>query len=137
LTHQGEYTEAWLDENLLRHVLSNLLSNAIKYSPSDSAVELNVVCRESEVIFEVIDRGMGIAPEERMRLFESFYRGNNAGNIQGTGLGLAIAKQCVDLHGGQIGVVSEVGVGTTFTVKFPSRCGWQKLKAIAPQYLPR
>jgi signal transduction histidine kinase len=136
-THRGECTEAWLDENLLRHILSNLLSNAIKYSPNDSTVEFNVVCQESEITFEVIDRGMGIALEERMRLFESFYRGDNVGNIQGTGLGLAIVKQCVDLHGGQIGVMSEVGVGTTFTVKLPSRCGWQKLEAIAPQYLPR
>lgn len=138
--HKGEGTETWLDEILLRHILSNLLSNAIKYSPNGSAIVLNVVCQESEVNLEVIDRGIGISLEDRKRLFESFYRGNNVGNIPGMGLGLAIVKQCVDLHGGQIGVVSEVGIGTTFTVKLPSRFGShlkeQKAEAIAPQYLP-
>lgn len=70
-------------------------------------------------IFRIQDKGIGIPKKYHDRLFESFHRGDNVGNIPGTGLGLAIVKKCVDLHGGQIIVDSEVGVGTTFTVTLP------------------
>jgi signal transduction histidine kinase len=65
------------------------------------------------------DRGMGIPVKDIERLFDSFGRASNVGNIPGTGLGLAIVKRCVDLHKGEIVVESEVGVGTTFTVTLP------------------
>lgn len=70
-------------------------------------------------VFQVQDEGIGIPPEDVPHLFETFHRARNVGMIQGTGLGLAIAKQCVDLHGGEILVESEVGRGTTFTVTLP------------------
>lgn len=116
---QGKYINACIDEKLLRHILINLLTNAIKYSPKDSPIDLELISNESEVIFQIKDKGIGITPEDQLHLFESFYRASNAGNIPGTGLGLAIVKQCVDLHGGKIAVKSEVGVGTTFTVTLP------------------
>jgi len=116
---QGDETQANLDEKLLRQILTNLLSNAVKFSPQGGIVRFDVVCQEGQAIFRIQDEGIGIPPEDREHLFESFYRASNAGTIQGTGLGLAIAKKCVDLHRGQITVESEVGVGTTFMVTLP------------------
>ena len=137
-----------LDEKYLRHIFDNLLSNAIKYSPDGGTVRFDLVCfcdrvkrsysdsaalaslRASErasallrsadrAVFKVQDEGIGIPQEDIPYLFETFHRARNVGTIQGTGLGLAIVKQCVDLHGGEILVESEVGSGTTFTVTLP------------------
>ncbi len=74
------------------------------------------------VIFRIQDQGIGIPREDQQRLFDTFHRARNVGRIPGTGLGLAIVKQCVDLHGGQIIVHSEIAAGTTFTVILPFRC---------------
>jgi len=119
LSVRGKDTHARLDEKLLRLILSNLLSNAVKYSPQGGLVNLDAVCEGGQGIFRIQDRGIGIPPEDRERLFESFYRSKNADDIQGTGLGLAIVKKSVDLHRGEIAVESQVNVGTTFTVKLP------------------
>ena len=116
---QGECTNAYLDEKLLRQILSNLLSNAIKYSPQTGTVDFEVICKQEEAIFRIQDRGIGIPAVDRAQLFNSFYRASNVGTISGTGLGLAIVKKSVDLHGGQIAVASVVGVGTTFEVTLP------------------
>jgi signal transduction histidine kinase len=110
---------ACMDEKLLMHILGNLLSNAIKYSPQDTTILFGCYCNEEEVIFEVKDEGIGIPTEDQGRLFESFHRAKNVGNIPGTGLGLAIVRNSVDLHGGRIIVESEAGVGTTFKVILP------------------
>lgn len=109
----------YLDEKLLHHILSNLLSNAIKYSPDGSVVKFTLLCQSDRVVFKVQDSGIGIPLEDQKRLFESFHRATNVGNIQGTGLGLTIVKKCVDLHQGEITADSQVGVGTTFTVTLP------------------
>jgi len=116
---QGNETQAKLDEQLLRQTIANLLSNAVKFSPKGGKVRFDLICQESQVIFRIQDEGLGIPPGDRERLFESFYRASNVGTIQGTGLGLAIAKKCVDLHGGQITLESEVGVGPKVTVALP------------------
>ncbi|MEQ8752306.1 MAG: HAMP domain-containing sensor histidine kinase [Coleofasciculus sp. G1-WW12-02] len=110
---------AMMDEKLLRQILSNLLSNAIKYSPVGGTIRFNLACEGENACFEIQDQGIGIPLEDIPHLFDFFYRGKNVGAIAGTGLGLAIVKQCVDLHQGQITVTSEVGVGTTFTVRLP------------------
>jgi PAS domain S-box-containing protein len=104
------------DEKLLRHALGNLLSNAIKYSPRGGAVHFRVFASDGRAVFEVSDQGIGIPADEIPRLFESFHRASNVGDIQGTGLGLAIVKNAVDLHGGEIAVSSSAGQGTRFTV---------------------
>jgi PAS domain S-box-containing protein len=116
---QCEEAQANLDENLLRQIITNLASNAVKYSPKGGLVRLDLVCQEDQAIFRIQDEGIGIPPEDRERVFETFYRASNAGTIQGAGLGLAIAKKCVDLLEGQVLLQTEVGVGTTFTVMLP------------------
>jgi signal transduction histidine kinase len=115
----SQLTKACMDKNLLRQILTNLLSNAIKYSPEGSAVTFDLICQDEKAIFHIKDEGIGISPEDQQRLFESFQRGSNVGKISGTGLGLTIVKKAVDLHGGQIAVKSEIGVGTTFSVAIP------------------
>ncbi len=111
---QGE-----MDQVLIHHILTNLLSNAIKYSPDRAFVWLDVKCQRDCVTLQVRDEGIGIPPQDQAHLFETFYRAKNVGKIQGTGLGLAIVKKCVDLHQGQIQVLSAVGEGTTFIVTLP------------------
>lgn len=118
-TTTGKPTEALSDENLLRHILGNLLSNAIKYSHLDSIVYFELRFKDQTVVFKIKDEGIGIPLEDQKQLFQSFYRANNVGSIPGTGLGLAIVKKCLEAHGGDITVNSEVGVGTTFTVTLP------------------
>jgi signal transduction histidine kinase len=108
-----------MDKRLLRQVLNNLLANAIKYSPNGGTVRFELICQNDRAIFQIQDQGIGIPKEDQPRLFEFFHRAKNVGAITGTGLGLAIVKQCVELHGGDITVKSEVGVGTLFTVTLP------------------
>ncbi|MBW4576676.1 MAG: response regulator [Aphanothece sp. CMT-3BRIN-NPC111] len=110
---------ACIDETLMRYILSNLLSNAIKYSPHGGNINVELNCEDETVILRIQDWGIGIPQENQAQLFEPFYRASNVRRIQGTGVGLSVVKQCVDLHGGQIAVESELGVGTTFTVMLP------------------
>lgn len=117
----GDRSWVELDGNLLHHILINLLSNAAKYSPQGTDIFLAVTSASSQVSFTVQDQGIGIPPADQVRLFETFHRASNVGSIQGTGLGLAIAKKCVDLHGGQIQVESQVGIGTVITVTLPAQ----------------
>ncbi|MCA9672849.1 MAG: HAMP domain-containing histidine kinase [Myxococcales bacterium] len=109
----------WLDEKLLNRVLSNLLINAFKYSGDDTSVRFAVQADEGAVLFTVSDQGLGIPPEDLPHLFEAFHRGSNTGMIPGTGLGLAVVKRSLDVHGGTIDVESQLGRGTTFTVRVP------------------
>lgn len=115
----GQFDAVLVDERLIRHILGNLLSNACKYAPANSEVLLRLVGEGNVLVFEVSDSGIGIAPDDLPRLFESFYRGTNVGNRPGSGLGLAIVKRSVDLHRGSIGVASTVGTGSVFTVRIP------------------
>lgn len=116
---RGECNPAYLDENILKHILVNLLSNAIKYSPEGGNIGFQLSCQNGDAIFQVQDQGIGIPIEDQQQLFGSFHRGRNVGKIPGTGLGLSIVKRFVDLHGGKISITSDVGVGTTFTVILP------------------
>ncbi|WP_334311375.1 PAS domain S-box protein [Nodularia sphaerocarpa] len=118
-TTQHQSMSCCMDDKLLGHILNNLLSNAIKYSPNDSTIEFTLACEDEQAIFKIQDQGIGIPEEDLPRLFESFHRAKNVGNILGTGLGLAIVKTCVDLHQGKISVTSTLGVGTVFTVILP------------------
>ncbi|WP_035139585.1 sensor histidine kinase [Fischerella sp. PCC 9605] len=116
---QGSCTHAWLDEKILYSILSNLLSNAIKYSSPENTIYFNLICEPDTILFQVKDEGIGIAREDINKLYDPFIRGKNVREVLGTGLGLAVVKKCVDLHKGEIFVESEVGVGTTFTVRIP------------------
>ena len=115
-SYEGARHPVKVDEKLLRHVLVNLISNAIKYSPQGGLVEFRVRLHDGQARFEVADQGIGIPAEDQSRLFETFHRARNVGNISGTGLGLAIVRKSLDLHGGTIRFESAPGRGTRFHV---------------------
>lgn len=114
ISSQGLEAQRQIDEGLLRHILANLLGNALKYSGATQPVHCHVQADGERVHLAVSDRGIGIPAADLPRLFESFHRATNVGNVQGTGIGLSIVKECVNLHGGQIEVHSAPGEGTTF-----------------------
>jgi PAS domain S-box-containing protein len=118
--NQIYHLTVWIDKRLVEMILQNLLENAIKYSPIGNVVNLILTYEEGNVVFHVQDRGFGIPEADQKQLFEPFFRGSNVDHIPGTGLGLSIVKTLVDLHKGEILIVSEVNVGTTVTVKLPS-----------------
>jgi len=107
------------DVKLMRQIITNLLSNAIKYTPDGGMIYLWLMQQDNNAVLKVQDHGIGIPIDDQTKLFDSFYRAGNVGNISGTGLGLAIVKKCVDLHNGVIGVESKPNDGTTFTVIIP------------------
>ncbi|MEB3356669.1 MAG: ATP-binding protein [Synechococcales bacterium] len=119
LTADGDFSNAQIDPNLLRPVLSNLLSNAIKYSPVGTTVYIRLANTEAGIVLEVVDEGIGIPAADQPKLFELFHRASNVSAIRGTGLGLAIVKQCVSHHQGDISFVSRENSGTTFRVVLP------------------
>ncbi|MCU1347021.1 MAG: Sensor histidine kinase ResE, partial [Acidobacteria bacterium] len=105
-----------VDPVRIREVLLNLLSNAIRHSPRAGRVSIQAEARPKEVVMRVIDHGSGIPADELPRIFKRFQKGHDS---RGSGLGLAIARDLVRAHGGQIGVASVVGEGTTVTVTLP------------------
>lgn len=119
-TTSGEVIDVLCNENLLHHILDNLIFNAIKYSPSQSTINFNLSFTKEFFIFDIKDEGVGIPLKEQPYIFQPFHRASNIGSIPGTGLGLAIVKKCVDMLNGEVMLESEVGFGSTFTVKIPT-----------------
>jgi PAS domain S-box-containing protein len=128
----------FIDERRIRQVLINLLNNAVKFTPEggritletsyhqhrqqhDSKLEDTGLRHQSYLRIAIVDTGIGIAPEHISRLFQPFIQIDSALNRQytGTGLGLALVKRIVELHGGQVGLTSRVGVGSCFTINLP------------------
>jgi GAF domain-containing protein/DNA-binding response OmpR family regulator len=106
----------------LKQVLINLLGNANKFTPEEGQITLSCRMADSEtMIFSVTDTGIGIKIEDQEVIFEEFRQSSNVsvGETQGTGLGLTISKRLVEMHGGQIWVDSEYGVGSTFSFLLP------------------
>ena len=109
-----------LDPSLLRNILINLLSNAIKFSHENGEITVHSVANEGAIRLTIRDNGMGIPEKDKEHLFERFFRGANATNIQGTGLGLHIVGKYIELMNGQIEYTSELEKGTEFNISFIS-----------------
>jgi signal transduction histidine kinase len=114
---------ALADRRRIEQVVLNLLSNANKYGPVGSRIVLGATPRDGAVKVFVRDEGPGIARYEQRLVFDKFYQGattvDGGSRPDSTGLGLAIARSIVELHGGQIGVYSKVGAGSTFYFTLP------------------
>jgi PAS domain S-box-containing protein len=112
-----------VDERRIRQVLINLLNNAVKFTPEGGRItlEVNPLDRDNDLQIAVVDTGIGIASEHINKLFQPFIQIDSALNrqYQGTGLGLALVKRIVELHAGQVGLTSEVGCGSRFTMTLP------------------
>ena len=109
----------WADPLRLRQVVDNLLSNAITYNRDGGTVFLGTTSDGASSWILVRDTGAGMTEDERARLFQRFYKAGPA-RRSGTGLGLAISRDIVRAHGGELGLHSSPGVGSTFIVKLPA-----------------
>ena len=111
------------DERKVKQILLNLLSNAVKFTPEGGRVGVTATAGEDVITISVSDTGIGVAPEDQAAIFEEFRQvgRDDARKQEGTGLGLTLAKKFVELHGGRIGVQSQVGQGSTFTFTLPVR----------------
>lgn len=102
----------------LRRAISNLIDNAIKYSSPGAAITVTVVTSDTDVALTVMDEGDGIDPADLPQIFDKFYRGKSAIDIEGTGLGLALVQSIVEAHNGHV-LAESNGLGSTFTARFP------------------
>jgi len=109
------------DENQLSRLASNLVVNALQYTPDGGIVTVILAREDSQALIYVQDTGIGIAPENQSRIFDRFYRVNSdrSRHTGGSGLGLAIAKTIAQHHQGSIELQSELGRGSTFTIRLP------------------
>ncbi|MGB8455352.1 MAG: HAMP domain-containing sensor histidine kinase [Anaerocolumna sp.] len=109
------------DEGLLSQVFINLLHNAIKFTPENGNIGINLSSSENVIKCKISDTGIGISPQDQLRIFERFYKADKSRDrsLGGNGLGLSIVKKIIDLHGGKISLTSEIGIGTEFTVLLP------------------
>lgn len=115
----GENVDIETDPYFLEHIMVNLISNAFKYSQDSRSPQLSAEFADQELILKVQDFGIGIAQKDLKVLYEPFFRGDNSVGIEGTGLGTTIVKEYTRMLGGSIEVMSELGKGTTFTLKLP------------------
>jgi two-component system heavy metal sensor histidine kinase CusS len=122
-SESGIRARAWADELMLNRAVGNLLSNALRHGPRDCTVSVRALERaDGSTEVEVVNPGAGIAHEHLSRIFDRFYRPSSSreGSAAGSGLGLAIVKSIAELHGGRVGVRSEPGLETAFTLSLPA-----------------
>ena len=118
--------EVFLDPQKLKQILFNYISNALKFTPAGGRVTVHAQSEEGSAIrLEVEDTGIGIAPQDIGRLFQDFHQldGGLSKEVPGTGLGLALTKRLVEAQGGRVGVVSELGKGSSFYAVLPCTAG--------------
>jgi PAS domain S-box-containing protein len=119
----GNYRlEVYADQHKIDQVLVNLLDNAVKYSPSTDDILIEVEKLKEKIVVTVTDKGCGIAEEDKQHLFKRYYKATSADGRQnmGLGLGLYIAAEIIRRHGGEIGVESNVGSGSSFWFSLPA-----------------
>lgn len=116
--HQNEDLVVEMDKKLLKLILINLISNASKYSDEGETIVCETKLDGQYFTINIIDKGMGIPEEDKPHMFDRFFRASNAMNIKGTGLGLHIVKRYAEMMNGELTFESELGKGSTFTVKF-------------------
>lgn len=117
----GQMPQVLADVDRAQTALTNLIHNAVKFTPPGGRVAVTAQAAEGEVVISVQDTGVGIAPDDLVRIFERFYKADRARSGGGTGLGLAIAKHIIQGHGGRIWAESVEGQGSTFSFTLLTR----------------
>ena len=107
------------DPDMVRRALLNLLRNSIDFSPEGGTVVVTLARADDRAVIEVADRGCGIAAADLPKVFDRFYRSDEARSDGGTGLGLAVVKSVVEAHHGEVGIESTPGAGTTVRMLLP------------------
>jgi signal transduction histidine kinase len=110
--------ELTCDTDLITRVVQNLFVNALNFTPNDGSITITLLGTEKGATVSIHDSGPGISPQHLPRIFDKFYQAETRANS--TGLGLTFCKLAVELHGGRIGVESEIGSGSTFWFSLPS-----------------
>ncbi len=105
------------DENRIKQVFINILDNAFKFTDIGGSVKMNAYVKEKEILIDIIDNGVGIPPIDLPNVTEKFYKGKNSKSH--SGIGLSIADEIVKLHGGELAIESEEGVGTKVSIRLP------------------
>jgi PAS domain S-box-containing protein len=123
---QEEMPRTLVDARHMERAVANLLANAVNYTPKGGTV---TVCAwqspdGNDIEVSVADTGHGIAHDEQDKVFEKYYRSPKAAGVKGSGLGLAIVRAIAEEHGGSVGLVSEPGAGSKFTMKVPVSLSW-------------
>lgn len=120
-SNRKEISDIDLDQTLLSQVITNLLSNAIRYTNEGGHIEIGISCNDKEMIYYIKDDGMGIPEDQKNRVFEKFFRAENAMTKipDGNGLGLVLVKSLVEIWKGKVWFESELGKGTTFYFTIP------------------
>lgn len=120
-----------MDKDKITQVIDNIISNALKYGPQNSEVTITLKEEETQIRLSISDQGVGIPRENQPKIFNRFYRIDKARarNLGGTGLGLAIAKELIHAHGGEIGVESTYGYGTTIFFTLPYKASSKRVNS--------
>ncbi len=115
------------DREKVRMAVDNLVSNAVKYSPVGGRIGIRVARKAEQVVVDVMDEGPGIPNDERERIFEPFFQGRvpTGRHVRGTGIGLSVVQECVEAHGGNVGVRVRPTGGSHFRMTLPVSCETQ------------
>jgi len=108
------------DPHWLHQVITNLLTNALKFTPAGGRVTISTRSNDTEAVLRVADTGAGIPDDDLPRIFDRFFRGQQAAQISGSGIGLTVAAELAQAHGGRLTAASELGHGTQMTLSLPS-----------------
>jgi signal transduction histidine kinase/ActR/RegA family two-component response regulator len=121
LSHDPSLTIMTGDRRRCNQIMLNLLSNAAKYTPEEGKIEIRFLQQEGQVKFMISDTGIGIDPKEQEKIFSEFHQADRVRdeNLGGTGIGLALTRRLVEMHGGEIGVISTLGKGSIFWFTLP------------------
>ncbi|MCD4686523.1 MAG: response regulator [Anaerolineae bacterium] len=111
--------EITIDAKLFRLIVVHLVANAAQYTQDGGTVIVTLVCTPERIVFTVQDDGIGIPETDRLRIYQTFYRGSNVGSRKGNGIGLALIKHCAVQLGGTVNFDSQENAGTTFTLTLP------------------
>jgi signal transduction histidine kinase len=120
-THAPRVPTLYLDEGKIRQVVMNFIDNAVYYSSGGTSIKISLDVEDGEVVYRVIDKGMGVPDEVKSHLFTRFFRAENARKQRpdGTGIGLYLAKKIIDGHNGNVVFESVLGKGSTFGFRLP------------------
>jgi signal transduction histidine kinase len=120
-----ETQRLFADREKLVQVLNNYISNAVKYSPMDGRIIISCEQGNEKLKVSVRDFGIGVSVIEQQKLFQKYYRCQNVGRIQGYGIGLFVVREIIEAHQGEVGIVSQIGEGSTFYFTLPINKSYQ------------